>query len=796
MRSLRPVALAVLATLPFLALAQKRDGVYVPAGGSGTPWSLNENHTLIWGGQPYLPVGIRIDGTPEAVARAAAAGIKDVIVDLPASGAGWDETFAALKSANMRYLIRIDSLAPMARGVAVEPQAYRIAGITKPTHISVELPGASGAFVAVASRRDSSVSANGYVPIVDGKLTYDAKPGGDTEHVLLVYPETSSIEQPDFWEDLDRHRDLLLSSLKRHAPGPGLRGIVDPMGHTLSLPGRDLRFVPTSPYFRMELRDLIERRYRSVNTATRSWGLGTNDLTTFDDLARLVPLWQGSRGLGMVFDPATKRAYACENKRSSMWNDIAEVVNTAGARRFSRFVAAVRGVADVPVVQEWAGWSAPYENAAPAIDGVGMRASGATTSELIESASRASSTVARWTTKGWLAATDIDLGAGADAAAQVPAVLDDLGSLGARAFFVRTDSPKVAKAVADEAAKRLGDLSLANTSLQAIFYPENARNPANAQHLAAGRWWLPAPMDGNRVDLGSMFFGYRMSTPSGSVFAIWARQPGRYRLRLGNTKGVAFQALDGKDPNPKTAKGGIDVNLGEFPTLVTGTDEIPVPDLAFTETLLRFDFMMQIAEKRLTDITEERLYFKDFVSGFDRNPGGNFPQMRVQVDRLGAKVGDVTWIEAERTPDQNFSEAPNWPGCSGGAALVLRTPLPPGADGYYAEYRVPVKTTADQDVWIAASVPVERRSEVQVLVNGQVMPLTGAPVSLYGEGFGWYKLGVTRMTGTIGKLRVQVLGSGTSQIAIDAITLTPRPFTPNGISQPDPVLFPPLNGRR
>jgi hypothetical protein len=794
-RIVRPLLLALVSSLSLSVLAQRREGVYVPAGGSGTPWTINENHTLIWGGQPYLPVGLRIDGTPAAVQQAQAAGVKDVIVDLPASGAGWDDTFAALKAANMRYLIRIDSLAPMAVGMAVEPQAYRVAGITKPTRLSLELPGATGAFVVVASRRDSSVSASAFVPVVGGRLTYDAKPGGEIEHVALIYPETSSIEQPDFWESLDRHRDLLLANLKRHAPGPGLRGIVDPMGRTLGLPGRDLRFVPTSPYFRMELRDVIERRYRSVDTAMRSWGLGPNDLQTFDDLARLVPLWQGSRGVGMVIDPSNHHTYICDSKRSTLWSDITEAVSAAGARRFTRFVAAVRSVTDVPVIQEWAGWSAPYENTSPAVDGVGMRAAGTTPTEIIESASRAASTIARWSTKGWLVATEVDLGSGEGTPAQLPAVLDDLGSLGARAFFARTDSPKTLKALTDEAAKREADASLASTALRAVFFPENARNPATAQRLTGGQWWLPAPMDGNRVDLGSMFYAYRMSGPNGGTLAIWAKQPGRYRLRMATPKSAGFQSLDGRDPNPKLVKGGVDVNIGEFPLLVTGSDEIPVPELAYMETIARFDFLMQEAERRLSDITEERMFFKDYLSGFERNPGGNFPQMRTQLDRLGTKVGDVTWIEAERTTDQNFSEAPSWPGCSGGAALVLRTPLAPGPEGFYAEFKIPVKSSADQEVWIAAAVPPERRADVSVVVNGQVMPLSGMPVSLYGEGFGWYKVGVTKLSGTVAKIRIQVLGSGASPIALDAITLTPRPFTPNGITQPDPMNFPPLGKR-
>ena len=784
----------VALSMSFPAFGQRRDGVYTPvAGKTGTSWSLNENHTLLWGGVPYLPIGVRIDGTPEAVQQAKAAGIKDAIVDVPVGGEGWEDTFKALQAAEMRFLVRIDSLAPMARGFVVEPDAYRVAGISQPRTITLDLPGATSAFVVLATDRDGSVTSSARVPVVDGKLTYEAKPAGQLDHVLLIYPETASIEQPDFWDALDAHRDTLLANLKRHAPGPGLRGIVNPLGRTLGLPGRELRFVPTSPYFRMEFRDVIENKYKSLKTAMQLWGLGANDLETFDDLSRLIPLWQGPRGIGMLLDPTTNKTYSCDKKSSTIWTDLAATVNAAGARRFQRIVSAIRSVTDVPVTQEWTGWAAPYEAAEPSVDGVGMRASGTTVSALTESACRATSSVLRCLPHGWLIATDIDLGSAPGTASQIGPVLDDLGSLGARGFFVRTDSPDLVKEIAAESKRRESDPSLATTSIRAIYFPENARNPATAEQLPGGKWWLPTPDDGNRIDLGSLFWAYQMQSRTGTNFVLWTKHAGRYLLRLSNPKKAVFTAVDGHDPEPKITKNGIDVEITQYPLVITGTDEVPIPQVAFVETVIKFDTLMSLANQNLQDITEERIFFRDFATGFDRNPGGNYPQLRTQLRTLGDKLGDVTCLEAERSLDQNFSEAPYLPGCSGNSALLLRTPIPPGPDGYFANFSFQVKSRSDNEVWLAAAIPPERRAEVVVSVNGQPFTITSPPVSLYGDGYGWYKLGVTRLSGNIAKARIQVNGGGNLPIAMDAIILSPRPFTPDGITLPDPIQYPPMN---
>lgn len=779
--------------------AQRRDGTYKPASAAPVPWSINEHQTLIWGGKPYLPFGVRIDGTADAVTKAKAAGINDVIVDLPANGAGWDPVIEALNKANMRFLIRIASLAPMAHGFAVEPQGYRVTGITEQQEVKLQIPGATSAYVVLATRNDATVITKERVPIVDGQFDYTAKPGPALEHVLLVYPEMAGIEQTDYWENLDAERDELLSTLQRHPLGPGLRGIVDPMGRGLAIDSDEPTFVPTSPFFRMEFAAFLLQKYKNVEALIKNWSLGSssllqqdvnkNWLVKFSDLAKLIPLWSTSRGIGAMLDPETNTTYPCDNKTSKIWTDISEVISAAENRRFSRLVPAIRSVVDVPVIQEWLGWASPYETTLPALDGVGMRAAGTTESSLAASGGPAASTILRWQSHGWLVATDLDLGAAPDAATKLPGTLDELTSMGAKGVFVRTDSPALVKQMASEATRRSADTDLSNTSPIPVFFPENACNPAEPQRLPNGHWWLPTPLPGNRIDLGAKFFAYRSGLNDGTV-VLWTHEPGRYRLSMVNPKSARFQTLDGSDCQPKYNKSFVDVTLTQFPLIITGTYEIPIPDPVFLETVARFKYMMEIADKGHLGTEAMQMYFTNAYAGFERNPGGSYSDMRIQYWRLADLVGSYTWIEAERTPDTNFSEVVTDPGCSGGQALALKTMVPPGPGGYYAEYTVPVRNRDDQELWIAAKVPPERRGDLTVVIGGERMKLIGEPLSPYGTGYGWYKLGLTRLAGEKTKIRVQVDTCGNDEIAIDSILLTPRAFRPNGVVPPDPMDFP------
>ncbi len=759
-------------------------GIYQAPSAPAANWQINENHALIWDGQPYLPVGVRINGNPDAIKMAKSAGIEDVIVELPASGAGWGEAFEALESSHMRYLIAITSLAPMAKGISIEPGGYRFDGITERQHIDISLPGTVSVLAVLATKRDGAVESTTRVQTPDGHLEMDVKPLNDLEHVLIIYPEQTSLVQPDSWEELDKHRDMLMGAFRKSPPGKGLRGIVDPLGAILRLRSLNARFVPTNAYFQLEFATYLETKYRNVQTAMKTWSMASSDVDSFERMARLVPLWAGGRGISELWDPTTDKLYTCDSRTSLVWRDLTDTISTASDRRFKRLVASIRSLANVPIIQDWAGWAAAYESSDSALDGVGVRTRSTSPSLLADEAGRAVSTILRWTKPGWAPATRVDIGAPKDYSQELGSILDDLTSIGARGWFVKADDLAAMKAVAEEAAKRSSNSSIASDSPRPVYFPESAANPASTQRLPGGSWWLPSPAPGNRIDLGSHFFAYRIQESGGSSIAIWGSgEPKRVRLRVLEPKLLKFRSLDGIDPLPKLNKTGVEVRISQTPLIITGSEEIPVPELAVLETAARFDQLSKLAESKLTDISDDRYYYQDNLAGFERNPGGSFSLLRNVIDHLSLKLGSYSWAEGETPQTTNFSEPIQVPGCSGGAALSLATSL--SGRQYFAEYDTSVRSRGDQEVWIAARIPVELRSKVRVTVGGQVMPLGADGVSPYGLGYAWYKCGSTKLAGSRAKVRIEVDSANGVDLAIDAIVIYPGEFRPNGISLPE-----------
>lgn len=771
---MRALALTLLLGLAAVAISQTSSGVYRPEGAAPAEWKINENHTLLWNGAPYLPIGARIQASIEQINQAKAAGIQDVFLSVP-TALDWNPLVKAMEGHGMRYLLAVDSLAPGATGVAVEPQTYRVAGITEERKVEFSLPSATEALAVLVTARDATVMRTDRIKIVDGKFTLTVTPPGTLEHVLLIYPIQTTQSHPDYWEGFDGQRDAVLTAIKRAKAGPGLRGIVNPMGEYVSLAGRS-GFVPNGDYFRLELSQYLESRYKNLETAQRAWALGVNDLTSFQDMARLVPLWSGVRGIAQFWDPKTDRLYRSNQRTSAAWTDIQMVVNMAAGRRFDRLCAAIRQVADVPIIQEWLGWIAPYEAAKPALNGIGMRATGATPSELSQTAARAASSAMRWSSPSWLVATDIDP-ASPDGSGVGP-VLNDLVAMGARGFFFR--NVPLQSIVAEQA-----EASMAQWSPHPLFYPESAANPAGPQRLPAGRYWMPAPGGGNRIDLGSGFNAYRYVDKNHNFVALWTSGENvRVKLRMANPKTGTFTTLDGSDPKIKIHKNAVELNLSPLPILIEGTEEIPIPETALAEQVAKFEGLKKLAETMKRDLTEEDFAHRDAVAGFDRLPGGSFATMRKAFWSATAKLAPYVWIEAESTRTTNFSETMAVSGASNGNVLSLRAPTALDPRGYFAEYTIPIRAS-EVEVWVAARIPADSRGVITADIGGQLLRITDPPIMPYGPGFAWYKIGATALQGTSIKMTLFVDSGDGADIQVDSIMITPVGMSPRGAFPPE-----------
>ena len=755
---------------------------------SDQPWHFDASHRIVWGDRPFVPVGVRVDKSPASINKAADEGFRSVCVEVPANGEGWTEAFDTLQKRKLTYLLSINSLANYADGYCIEPEGFRITTFPDNAPIQFTIPGASSVFAVLVTSRDGDILRAARVNSTNGHFSFPMKKPIEDDAVLILYPRMVSSELPDYYEGLDQQRDRLLASLKRMKSTTGLRGIVNPLGTTVRLPAPNLRFVPSSPYFHYELAQFIERKYRLVETAERSWSMRGPDFTTFDQLANLVPMWSDTRGVLFLWDTSTDKTYPVDGRNSRIWSDIRDVINLAARRRVQRLTTALHDLVQVPVIQEWEGWGIPYEGG-QAVDGVGMQTTGTSPSELLAGAARAASSVLRWNSPGWLLATRMDLSKAKPDAVQ-PAV-QDLLDVGATGIYAVTDDPAVRKSLVAVANSLEG--SPPSGLVTAFYYPEAATFPAEPQRMPGGVWWLPAPFDGNRLDLGSEINGYRFRAEDGTgdAFVYWVPSGElETRLRMADPKGAVVRAIDGTPIITRVQKDGIDVKLTSTPIVVTKCAEIPIPSQSYEEVVQHFTQLVFTAEQNHLDSTQQSYIFGSDAAGFDRGPGGAYLSMLEQLQSLGRRVSRTTVIEGETIESATLGERTLIPGCSHDAAFRFETKLDIPGQYYRATYQVPARVGVDQDVWIAARVPEPIRKLVRVSVGSQSFPLPETPVSPYGLGFAWYHIGVTRFTQSL-ELVFEVDGRAGFDVALDTIVVTPTTtnFVPNGVRLPDPIVY-------
>lgn len=741
---------------------------------TGASWNINQDNALVWEASVYQPVGARIEGTPDWINRAHAAGVNDVIVELPSDGTGWGAAFAALEKNKMRYLVAFHSAAPAALGVVVEPESYRVPSLASKTMVEFPLPSCERGLMVLAMQRDASVQMVRRFSTREGFFSEEIDPQSDLEHTLLVFPEAKELRFPDYWSKFDAYRDRMLKALRADKPGAGLRGFVNPLGSMVRFPDQQMGFVPLDPLFQMELEVFLKRKYTTLTTAARNWGIGAPDFGSFGDFAKLVPLWSSSRGIPYLWVPGTDHTYLCDQRRSLAWSDIEQVIRESASKRYQRLAHALQQVCNVPVIQDWVGWSGPYGQARPLVDGLGLSMSG-DDSGALDMGARAASTALRWTASAWFLATNLDV-----PRAQVTSAAASAFSLGAQGCFVRVADPTTLGAIAEIAAA--GRLA---AKPRGLFYPYGAMNPASPSKLAGGTWWLPAQGNGSRIDYGSGYEGYRYSDGGEQYLVFWSVQgERRVLLQMSNAAGANFESVGGADVDPKPVRKGVQATVGRNPIIVRGTSEIPVPEDAYLATVKEIDLIVNNQASRLPNQDSERLNFRDTIAAFDRNPGGSFLELRNQLARLRYLQANYIWIEAERTTGHTLSDVWQLGGLSANGALRLKSRIPARAEGFTANFVFTPRAEGDHTVWMAAKVPADLRRSVGLKIGEQTLRLNDEPMSPYSDGFAWFRMGTLRLSRSQVEAQLRIQARGQIEVAFDAILVTPGAFVPNGVAPP------------
>lgn len=737
--------------------------------------------SLVWAGERYQPVGLRIPASVSAIDTALASGVQDLLLEVPPQG--WIDAIKHAEAKGARYVLALNHAAPMAQGYLVEPEAYRFGPFSAETVLRATIPGCEEALVFLVNSRDGTpVTAENPVRRVrleNGAFQFTAPAIGGNEQVALVVPLVRTLRMPDLGAGLDAHRDILLANLRKTGTLAGLRGVIDPMGTLATFPAADLRFVPTDDRFRRELEVFLREKYGSVQRALQGWEITAGDQSELGEIARLVPLWSARRGMGYLIDPEQNKLYRADRGRSQAWRDIQEVSQRLLRARYNNLVRMIVQQWNVPVVQTWAGWNGPYSSAGSPLAGVGIRLSRTGFLGLAEEAGRAALVTHETPRPSVLLATDVSLPASADQLPDFMPVVQDSATLGVRGWFFRAETEEARSWV----ATLRGTLKPNLPRPRLLPFPESAEWPSAVMRIGPNVWSVPSPAPGNRLDLGGTLLGYRSAAEGDEFFALWTTGAAqRVRLRYAQPQSILVTSPDGVPVAVKRTRNHVELTLGPMPVVVRGSLETPVAEEAIAWSRAEFESLSKLLPPAARDMIDEIVVIQNAFQALPKNPSTSFDTIRVQLARLRSALSPVIWQEAEFAQRHNWSEVRALSGASNREALSLLSRVNPLRDNFEANYTINPRMEGNQVVWVSArgsGIP-----DLQVDFGGQTLSPEIDGVQPYGGGFRWYRFGRVNLPARALPLRLLYRGLATSDVDVDVIMIAPEGLNPTGPAAP------------
>jgi hypothetical protein len=456
-------------------------------------------------------------------------------------------------------------------------------------------------------------------------------------------------------------------------------------------------------------------------------------------------------------------------------------MQAALTRRYRRLVQNIRLIADGPVIQTWEGWTGPYAEESPWLNGIGFAATNTSFDGLLHSAARPVSSLLRATRPLTAWATQVDLKSGEQSLSPT-SVVAALEGLGVRGVFFVTQDPVAMKEIA-ELAKDQDRLAAANQSPNAVFFPDAATDPAEPKALAPGLWWLPSPMAGQRLDFGWGFFAYRLVEQEQVQTVLWIEEESRLvRLKAPNPGSAIARTVDGKDVPIRRLKDEIELKLSRLPVIIEGLADSPVPLECYEKSVVLLAFLADNYTVQVDPGGTMIGRIREFALAFDRNPPVAIRRIRELLNEAIVASAPFSWADAERSQNHTFSTIEPLAGASNGEVLTLRTAMRPSEEGFMARFDLRRRQEGLHEVWVLARVPEPQRQSVFLEFGGRTFGLPTTPETILPSGLGWYRVGEFSPEASF---VVRLIYSGTNpDIAVDVVVAAPKGFRPIGSTPP------------
>lgn len=813
-------------------------GEYKDKDGSIHAWKINGAHTLIWDGKPYLPVGgvfyskyVNIGQTDEnwqadvrALDLLKGKGISDLILKsmLPITWTkpeAWQKLTDYLDGADFTYGIDLaDGPTAPLDGFIVDPTRYRVGGIAKSTTLTFDMPDTIAGVWMLGRARDGNVVSTGGAAISNGKVTLNVKAPAGENCVLLFYPvkELSNVGVDgvsDLWGGFDEYRDRLVGFTSAVKFGKGLRFFVDPVSSKMDFTGERELIIPDSAEFRLEFEAYLTKKYSNIGTLSNAWSIKSDHVESFEQAARLIPLWHESKGVPAIYDRARAKRFSVDTTQSKIWDDIITFRDSSAQSYLNSAADLVkRNAGNVPVIYRAQRYHRIYANSVSSggFDGLGTDAYGHGESlvadyagpiySLAEDSARSTWFIITgtqdvpWKNKPTPGYTDKET---------LIADLDSLAEIGAKGIFVnglqvlpeekwKNHSLALFPEQIDW-LKSFKDKFIGNDRTgfapQVVYYPTTPIVGGEVTRIAPNTWWLPSLKAGSSMYFGDTVGVYTVQGQEG--ICIWSR--------AGNAT-ISFPTTAADNPKvifPSNAQDVLTLEkkravlkLSGSPIVLAGLDPLhPFPTETAEAEVAKLGPLVTRAKAATLSVApseaaltsaQQLIKVGETARAYDKAHMFN--------EQLRAALGSYIWIEGEFAIS-NFDGVFQSVGASSGCYLKLNTDIKPPVTPYTASFSFQATKESNHEIWLAGLALESGISPFSYCIdNGEwEKAIVSEPLSRYGKHFAWYKIGVATLSVGVHTIQIRVDSpnqQGDYHLDIDAIVLSPSEFKPDGIKKP------------
>jgi hypothetical protein len=834
----------IMIARPVFAQSASPSDQYQDASGKLHTWTINTSHTLVWDGQPYIPVGgvfcplCLSDGmTPANIAqdnaaldKLKAAGFSDILIN-PAKSPGtispqaWQTIIDSLEARGFRYGISFgQGITTPLEGRLVKPSAFRVNTVKDDGETTWKVSYADAAHYFITDSHDGSqIFREGDIPVKNGVAIAPAGNSVGSNVVGLLYPHITLHCQPDcvlpdIWSGFDAYRDNLLTVFSKVKFGPGLRFFLDPLCSHIGIPSESDYLVPDSLAWKLEWEAFLNRRYPSVDGLMNSWGIQDRDVLSIHDASRLIPLWANNRGIPDFIDFATGKKLAVKTDASRFWQDIHDCRNESLVYFINAMADLLKQqIANVPVIYTRSSLSPIFAgtNKIGGMDGYGIAVQASGPSIITGGVDSTVVQCEQAKKNMWLAATEVC--GGETGSPDFPSRdslfrdMDMLSDIGVKGFFVNGfqtvpgDHSGVSILSSSDKLDWLNAYAhhIATNGKLAEYKPDLLLYPIAASGVVhpglvpnTDVWWCPTLDAGAPLVYGYSYAGYTLKQNGNQQTVLWSLSGVRQaRLLMDNPLSVIVN-----DVNGLTLKGKIDkkknimaLDISSSPVIfhTNGQDVFPLD--AAEDAVLQLHGLIALGASLKLPTDQFNYYLERAESNY--RVGNQRTSFMMAADAINGIMGIVQtyiWREAETADYQTFSDVAPLEAASNQKVLSLNTESAPGSNGYMAQYKIDVMRDGVYHLWVSGSPPGPTASPF-VWAMDTDPPHSSSDAKVVGlpwmiNQLVWMNLGDVVLKHGQHTLTLRVTEQAQAlnryRLILDSLLLTPDPFTPCGIIKP------------